>query len=267
MGKQTGLIKFTGRVGELIGYRVGKQHYVRSMPAEVRQSPRTKISSRYFGKASTLGAAMRHAVGGLLDIRCERAMGNRLNKALLNVLREDDLHRQKRFVPRHFRGLEGFSLNQHADLSRVLTVTPSVSRNYQGNIEVHLPAMEVYTANPLATHLSIKAVAICVQPGFTAATAVASEPVLIDVSRPSAALTLAIPAEKGALYCVVLEVMCCIAQSGRMHLLYNRRYSAADVVAVMPGQEERVPRPYTVAVTEEAIPFVPGLVVNFHQRE
>lgn len=267
MGKQTGLLKFTGRVGDLIGYRVGKQHYVRSMPAEVRQSPRTKISSRYFGKASTLGAAMRHAMDPLLDIRYERAMGNRLNKALLNVLREDDLHQQKHFIPRHFRGLEGFSLNQHANLSNVLTVTPSVSRNYDGSIEVNLPAMEAYTANPLATHLCIKAVAICVQPGFTNAAAVASAPVLLDVSRPSEALTLTIPAEKGALYCVVLEVMSCVAQGGKMHMLYNRKFSAADVIAVLPGKEERAPRPYTAAAEEAAIPFVPGLVVNFHQRE
>lgn len=273
MAKQTGLIKFTKKVGDLIGYRVGKEYYFRSMPAEVRQSPRTKVSARYFGKASTLGAAMRHAAYGLLDIPGEMGLGNRLNRALLGVLRQDDLHHSKTFIPQNFRGLQGFSFNQHTSLDQVLTVTPVVTRDFYGNLHVTIPAMSSYTCNPVATHLRIRAVGVFLQPGFTAAAATASEPVLVDISRPCEELTLVVPAQKGALCTVILEVMCCKQENGRMVLLMNRKYSAAEVIAVLTGRKE--PKEHSHAAQPEqealagrgALPQVPGLVINFPQRE
>ncbi|WP_157986576.1 hypothetical protein [Chitinophaga alhagiae] len=273
MAKQTGLIKFTKRVGDLIGYRVGKEYYLRSMPAEVRQSPRTKISARYFGKASMLGAAMRHAAYRLLDMPGEMGLGNRLNRALLGVLWQDDLHHSKTFIPQNFRGLKGFSFNQHTTLDQVLTVIPAVTPDFYGNLHVTIPAMSVYTGNPVATHLRIRAVGVFLQPGFTEAAATASEPVLVDVSRPSSAFTLVVPAQKGALCTVILEVMCCKRENGRMVMLMNRKYSAAEVIAVLTGKKE--PKEHSHAAQPEqeawagrgALPLVPGLVINFPQRE
>ncbi|RPD39961.1 hypothetical protein [Chitinophaga barathri] len=272
MGTQTGILKFTGRLGNVIGYRVGGKYHLRTMPEQVRQSPRSKASSRQFGKASKLGAAMRHALTGLTDIPHESTLVNRLNKALLGVLREDDLHRTKRFIPRHTQGLTGFCLTPHAGLSRLLTVTPDISRDNDGIITVSIPAMETFNSNPQATHLSIKAVVVNIHHGCTAADAITSEPVLLEAGRPSDAFTLQVPAQPDAISCVLLEVISLRMENGRMYQLQNRKYTAAEVIAVLPPQQE--PRAITyswdamqVQYHNHPIPCLPGMIIHSPQRE
>ncbi|MGX5816730.1 hypothetical protein ACWKWU_00950 [Chitinophaga lutea] len=75
MGKQVGIIPFTGRVGPLIGYRVGNQYLVRSMPAQVRQTPATRRSAQDFGKASRLGRSLRNAIHPQLTVPSDSTLG------------------------------------------------------------------------------------------------------------------------------------------------------------------------------------------------
>ncbi|WP_346319530.1 hypothetical protein [Chitinophaga sp. YIM B06452] len=273
MATQTGVLKFTGRLGNLIGYRVGGEYYLRSMPQRVRQSPRSKISGRCFGKASKLGAAIRHALEGIMDTASESTLGNRLNRALLGVLRQDDLHGMKRFIPRHFRALEGFCFTPHAELGRLLTVAPVVTRDGNGNIEVAVPAMEALNGHPQATHISIKALAVCIRPGYTAATAEQSEPVLLEMGKSSEAFTLTVPASPDAVSCVILEVTSLQEEHGRMYMLRNRKYAAAEVIAVLPPMVEH--RGAVTYSRDEAqarryrqpMPYLPGMIIHSPQRE
>ena len=177
MAKQPGFFKFKGKLGGVIGYEVNGEYYLRSMPEQVRRSSRTKRSGQAFGKASRLGAVMRHAMSGVLDGLTTAGLGNRLNTALVGVLQADDLHAHKRFVPAHFRKLQSMELNTHAALSSLLPVTPPVTRAENGCLTVTIPAMEHFGHNPRATHISVKAIAVFVQPSYQQATAEASAPV------------------------------------------------------------------------------------------
>ena len=267
MATQTGLIKFTGQVGGLIGYKVGAAYYLRSAAQQVRQSARTRLAARAFGKASTLGAAMRHALNGQLDGPADSAAVNRLNKALLGVLQADDLHRHKRFAPRNFKSLNGFCFNQHAALSDVIAVTPAVHRDGNGHIHVTIPPMEAGNYNPRATHLSIKAVAVHMQPGFDRATSTSSGAALIPIGLPAREITLVVPAEKGAISCVLLEVVCCRKEGGRMYQLQNRKYTATDIIAILPGRTLRVKRKKMLRTRNERLPLLPEPLVDFYPRE
>jgi len=239
MGKQTSLIKFTGRVRDLIGYEREGEHYIRSAPLHVHRSARTKLSALAFGKASRLGAAMRQAMRGELKGMAGGSNVNRLNKALFSVLQADDLHRIRRFAPANFKSLKGFGLNPHADVQKVLSVKPEVQRDVAGNIHVTLPPMENLTCNPRATHLSIRAVAVHVQPGFDKASTTASRTLLIPADRPCPGQTLVIPAAGAAVSCVLLEVVCCQEEHGRMYRLQNRLFTAVEVIAVLGGRMRR----------------------------
>lgn len=272
MATQTSIFNFTGRLGNVIGYRVGDKYHLRSMPERVRQSPRSKISGRQFGKASKLGAAIRHALQGLLDSGREIATVNQLNKALLAVLRADDLHQAKRFIPRHFQLLQGFCFNPHAALDKLLPAAPGVTRNTDGSIRVEVPAMDMVKGNPRATHLCVKAVTAAVGGNFTSATGAQSEPVFLPVNGPSAAFTLNIPAPPDALCCVMLEVTSLVMENGRTHLLQNRKYTAAEVIGVLPAVAVpwvgHSPRQAKSALQDEAVfPYVPGLIIHPPQRE
>ncbi|WP_119079145.1 hypothetical protein [Chitinophaga alhagiae] len=272
MATQTSLLKFTGKVGNLIGYRVGKKYYLRSAPEQVRQSPHSKVSSRHFGKASRLGATMRHALHGLLHVKQDNTLINRLNKSLLHVLRQDDLHRQKRFIPRYFRDLERFCFTTHADLSRVLPVEVSAVRNTDGSIAVTVPAIRQHLCNPRATHVGFRAVAVCLERGFATAKAAASDMVMLKADEPSAAFSLTVPADGNTVTCVILEVTSWQVEHGRPYLLGNRKFMAAEVIAVLQPEaaivvrEEPVPHG-TQRQPRVQPPVVPGLVIHHPQRE
>ncbi|MGF6844776.1 hypothetical protein QFZ51_000011 [Chitinophaga sp. W3I9] len=47
MGKQVGIISFTGKLGNLIGYRRNGQYFVRTMPETVRQTAACKAKVRH----------------------------------------------------------------------------------------------------------------------------------------------------------------------------------------------------------------------------
>lgn len=256
MGKQTGIFKFTGKMGGVIGYKVGDEYYVRSAPEHVRQSEATKLSSRAFGKASTLGAAFRQVLNGMLDNPLEGSTVNRLNKALVGVLQADG-RRLKRFVPAHFKRLKGFALNAFNSLADILTVTPAISRDSANNLLVTIPPMDSCMSNPSATHLCIKALAVHIQPGFEQATATASEAVLLPVGHPSGEIALVVPAQKGVVSCVMLEVSQCMEEQGKMVFLHNRQYTAVDVIAVLRGSMAKVKRKRPVVRRQAEVPCLP----------
>ncbi|MGX5817420.1 hypothetical protein ACWKWU_04445 [Chitinophaga lutea] len=230
MGKQVGIIPFTGRVGPLIGYRVGNRYLLRSVPAQVRQTPAMRRSAQDFGKASRLGASLRHALCPQLEARHDNTLVNRLNRSLVNILRQDDLHREKRFIPRYFKDLKGFSLTPYARLWDLMQVTPTVTR--ENGIQVHVPAMREPSRYKIATHVRMRAIAL-----FTdgrQSFSYASEPMLLNAHTPSQPFTLTIPDEAPGVCCVILEMLPLQQEHGVYYnRLAHRKHVAAEVIAVL----------------------------------
>lgn len=214
-----------------------------------------------------LGAAIRHALPGQLDVTTEGGTVNRLNKALLAVLQADDRHRHKRFIPGNFRQLRQFRINRHTGIADVITATPTVGRDYLGNILVTVPPMKALDMNPDATHVSIRAIAVHVQHSFLQASAGASAPVIIGKDQPSGEITLTVPAAKAAVSFVVLEVSSLQEVRGNMYVLQNREYNAADIITVLRGRAPKAKRQRRRGKYSERLPVLPAGPAGFIQRE
>lgn len=269
MAKQKGILPITGTMGGLIFYQNGNEFHVRSMPATVHQSHRTQIAALHFGKASKLGGVIRHAMNGMLSFKPAGKAINSFNTALLEVLRQDRQASQKRFLPGHFNSLQGFCFTPDVALSKTMYVTPSVVRDYNGRIHVTIPAMDDYTFNPQATHICVKAVALSIRPGRTTATAAESEPAILDISQPSPAFTLEVPAEKDAICCVMLEVTSLKNEGNTFYLLQDKKYTAAEIIAVLQPKADKPATPYSpyASRTKQRLPQVSGLVINAPKLE
>ncbi len=101
MAKITSAVTFTGKVGDLIGYKRNGKYFLRSAPEKVRQSKATKRAAKRFGAASRKGALIRSALSTELDILCDGAHVNHLNKTILKAGRDNHA------------GLTGFRFNKH----------------------------------------------------------------------------------------------------------------------------------------------------------
>ncbi|RFM34659.1 hypothetical protein [Chitinophaga silvisoli] len=79
MAKQTSILTFTGRLGELTGFRRNGKHYFRNRPDGIRHTPNMKRAAQRFGQASRTGAFIRKALG----IRGDGGHVNRVTRLLI----------------------------------------------------------------------------------------------------------------------------------------------------------------------------------------
>ncbi len=217
MAKQTGLFKFTGKLDNVIGYRRNGVHFVRSMPATVKQSTATRRASRNFGVASGKGKLIRRALLPYLHLRYDGTLVNRLNKTLIQ-----SGHHQ-------LQGLEGFRFNRHTGIEKLFPLPPALTA--EGVLT--LPAQALPKPGG-ATHLELRVIAARIN--FAERRIINTETVteLIDLNSDFNGLELPVPGCGRGTLLLVLELRACTLRDGVIGPAGDRRYMAVDVVGVVP---------------------------------
>jgi hypothetical protein len=214
MAKQMSIIPFTGKLGPLIGYKRNGQYFLRSMPERVRQTAATRRASRRFGIASRKGAFIRHAFYPHLDIRCDGAHINRLNKLLIAA-------------GNHHAAITRFRFNQHTGIDRFFTVAPRLLPNGIVNI----PAQTIAGYKGIAA-LQVKVIATRID--FISRRVAGSETVVLmidpDITFEETSVSLDVPGEGSLVVVFQVRAMYKDGPSG------NRQHMAADIIAVAAPQ-------------------------------
>ncbi|SIO54010.1 hypothetical protein [Chitinophaga niabensis] len=240
MGKQTSIVKYTGKVGDLVGYYHKGKLCFRSLPQQVNRSEATKLSALDFGTASRAGKLVRSALKQELSIHHDSDLTNRLNTSLLKVLYAGNQQRGERSIQRkHLGMLTGLKLNNATELSKLLPFTPKVVQ--AGNsLRIAIPALTaediLHAGN--TTHIEIKAIAAGLNFKEGNYGEAVSDKVLIDFRQPAAATELILPFKAGeAETIVVLQVKAFREESGKLYASGNRKYFAADIIDIIPSFE------------------------------
>ncbi|MEZ2445598.1 hypothetical protein AB6805_27975 [Chitinophaga sp. RCC_12] len=221
MAKQTGLLQFTGKLGNVIGYRRNGTYFLRSMPDVVQQTTATRRASRDFGIASRKGKLIRQAIVPHLEINPYGTLVNRLNKALITATKD------------RLTELKGFRFNPHTGVDQFFSHQPVIT---SGGM-LHIPAQQLWPPAK-ATHLEIRVVAVRINFAQRQVTGCIDSAIIIDLSRPfnGAELAATVPG-KGTLL-VTLQVKA--YEHGAA--IENRRSKAADIIAVMtPAATKKQP--------------------------
>ncbi|MGO4291582.1 hypothetical protein [Chitinophaga sp. RAB17] len=232
MAKQMSVIPFTGKLGPLIGYKRNGQYFLRSMPQRVRQTAATRRASRRFGIASRKGAFIRHAFYGNLDIHCDSAHINRLNRLLIAA-------------GDHHAAITGFRFNQHTGVDRFFTVAPRLCNNGVLNI----PAQTIAGHKGMAA-LEVKVIATRID--FTSRQVVASETVTLviapDTTFQETNVSLDVPGKGSLVVVFQVRAMYSDGPSG------NRQYMAADIIAVAAPQVSKYAKKRTYPKRTRLLP-------------
>lgn len=212
MAKLDSIITFTGQLGNIIAYRRGGQHFLRSRPQAVRQTEATRNAAKWFGAASRKGALIRGAIVPYLDVPCLGTLVNRLNAAIVRAGRN------------HHAGLTGFAFNAHAGVSTFFPDPPVFTKDGR----LHIPAQALLVPEG-ATRLEVKLIASRID--FAARRVTASDTVTmnIDLAQPfhGADMWTDTPG-KGTLV-ITLQIR---TFSGN-EVSGNRKRMAADIVAMV----------------------------------
>lgn len=212
---------FTGKLGNVIGYQRRGQYFLRSMPEIVHQTLATRRAAKRFGIASRRAALVRHAIYPDLDIRCDSDHVNRLNKLLIKAAGNND-------------DMTGFRFNQHTGIDRFFSIAPELFRDGR----LHLPPQDIACYKDI-TALEVKVIATRVNFASRQVTGTDAVVMIIDPATPFNGADIPLDVPGNGTLIVTLQVRG-IHQD---HVSSNRRYLAADIVAVM--EQECPKRRYT----------------------
>jgi hypothetical protein len=223
MALQTGVLKFTGRLDNVIGYRRNGKYFLRSMPDKVRQTASTKRAARRFGMASRKGKLIRKAVRPYLDMRYDGTLVNRLNKLFIQA------------GPDQFPNLQGFHFNRHTGIEKLFVIPPVFT--VRGTL--HIPAQELLPQGN-NTHVELRLIAtrISFADNQVISTNVSTAIIELNKDKPFKGTSMNIPVEGEGALMVVLQYRSCKASNCVLFPSGDRRYMAADVISIAIPAEE-----------------------------
>jgi hypothetical protein len=217
MAKQNGLFKFTGKLDNVIGYRRNGVYCVRSMPEKVTQSSATRRAAQRFGVASRKGKLIRRAVRPYLDRHYDGTFVNRLNVALIHA------------GTNNLSGIQGFRFNRVTGLEKIITLSPQLTE--EGH--VHIPAQELPLLGK-ATHLEITLITARVNFAEKRIVDVNTDLKVFNLDEPFCGADLHAPVTGKGTLIVIIQARTCGGCNGKLYPIGGRRYSAANIVAVVP---------------------------------
>ncbi|PWV55882.1 hypothetical protein [Chitinophaga sp. S165] len=214
MAKQSSIITFTGKLGNLIGYQRNGKYFLRSMPEIVRQTANTRRAAKRFGMISKKAALIRNAFYDDLDIRCDSSHINRLNRMLITAAGDH-------------AAVTGFRFNQYAGTDRFFSIAPRLFRNGI----LHIPPQTLAQHKDL-TALEVKVIATRIDFNTHHVTGTETAIMEIDPHEPFSGADVALDVPGKGTLIITLQVRGLLKDGPSA----NRQYLAADIIAVMAPQ-------------------------------
>ncbi len=215
MAKQTSIIQFTGRLGNMIGYYRKGNYFLRSMPDMIRQTAATQRASQRFGMASKTGAFIRHAIYAALDVHCDSTHVNRLTKTLIPS------------AGNHISAIKGFRFNQHAGTDHFFPVTPFFSAE---NV-LHIPA-QIVRKHKGITALEVKMIATRIDCKTQRTMGIQTAALHFDATVPFDGAMLPVNISGTGALIITLQIR---AFNGA-GITANKQHLVADIIAIQTAQ-------------------------------
>ena len=224
MAKQVGILKFTGRVDNVIGYRRNGVYCVRTMPETVRQTAATRRAARSFGVASRKGKLIRRALCPYMDLRHDGTYVNRLNRELITAGKSN------------LQLLQAFRFNKHSTLGNLFLIPPVLTPDGL----VQIPAQE-FLAPAKATRLEVRVIAARINFAEQRVVDVNVVTEIIDLTKPFNGTEFNVPVAGRGILILAMQVCACEETNGKLYAIGGRRYTAADIISIIPA-DETVPK-------------------------
>src|SRR5665213_890483 len=130
-------IQITGRIRDLILYKIGDKYYARTAPGKVKQTKATKKRATEFGKASRIGGCLRQQLLVVIPFPGDNKMQTRLVSVLFQWLRSG-YDPSKSCAPVPF--ISNFQFTEGATITERWRVALEVTNPEPGLLELKIPS-------------------------------------------------------------------------------------------------------------------------------
>lgn len=145
MAIQKGIIKFSGKLGDLIFYQSNKKALVRSAKTDDKAhqtAENSLLAGKDFSKASKISKYIRVALAPLVQRYADPSTHYyRLNACITHALNaiSDEKVGHKKLIEGNISLLKGFEFNKHQSLPDLYYATPIVSIEEKGVVNIRVP--------------------------------------------------------------------------------------------------------------------------------
>ncbi|MBW8685601.1 hypothetical protein [Chitinophaga rhizophila] len=212
MARQNTIITFTGKLGNLIGYRRKGRYFMRSIPAVVRQTAATRMAAQRFGMASRKAALIRRAFRQELTGCADSTHINRLNRTLIQAGHHE------------INAVKGFRFDEKSSTEQFFRIAP----RFTGDGVLHIPAQALPVIAGIKA-LEVKVIAACIN--FHAHRVVDTDAavVVIDTHAPFAGTTIPMHIPKEGIWVIALQVKAMYAPT----TVSDSPMTAAEIISVV----------------------------------
>ena len=232
MSKQQGLF-VEGNQSNILYYSWKSQPGMRSIPAEIRQSPLLVAHKNSNGLSTVMGSSLRKLLAGIIPYPQDRQMQTAMRLALLKWLRRGPVTSQP---PSAVPYISKISFNEEAVLPNCLRVPLAVSIMAQNEVVVQIPYLKpttAFIAPPQTNHIRLAIAAA----GCNIKTGEALQNHILDIHIPynseginSKAVHLPLEIHAGSLTIIAAALNYYRYDSGTATLIDNDRFRPAEVI-------------------------------------
>ena len=229
-------IQITGRIKDLILYKVGDKYYARTAPGKVKQTKATKKRATEFGKASRIGGCLRQQLLAVIPFPGDNKMQTRLVSVLFQWLRSG-YDPSKSCAPVPF--ISNFQFTEGATITERWRVALEVTNPESGLLELKIPSfVPSRSISAPAGTVSVKchiAVAGCnAESGV--ATGGFSTSIFYNYNEaevPEQTVMLPAPTPAGSLLVTAVSLEYNFQKNGHLEKTKNKAFMPSGVVSAM----------------------------------
>jgi hypothetical protein len=230
-------VQLTGRINNLIFYKLGDKDCVRTVPQRVKQTKATKASGKLFGIAARAGKAIRQQVLPVIPFPADNKMQTRLVSAIYQYLKSPEgaataSNNELPFII-DYTFTEGYTLAERWQVK--LTVTEINEGIFELSIPAFIPAKSI--SAPAGTVSVTCNIAIA---GFTRATGIAaggfSTSLHFDhneIEVPAQVVALPIPRSGGSVIVTAASFEYNTIKNGIPGKMKNKAFMPSDIISAV----------------------------------
>lgn len=230
-------VQITGRIQNLVFYKMGGKYYARTIPARVKQTKATKKRATEFGKASRTGKAIRQQLFPVIPFPSDNKMQTRLVSALFQWLRSDSYDPKEPCdqVP----SVSAFQFTEGSTIKERWRVPLKITVYEPGMLKLRIPAfvpVKSITApsNTLFVKCNLAAAGCNVEKGIATGSFCTSLDFNYDHKEVAEqTISLHLPTPQGSLIVAALSLEYNFVKNGYLQKTMNTAFMPAEVVYAM----------------------------------
>ncbi len=131
-------VQLTGRIQNLVFYKLGDRYCVRTIPQKVKQTKATKARGKQFGVASRAGAALRGQLLTAIPFPSDNNMQTRLVTAIYRYLQSVEKIQPEQVDQLAY--LDGFQFTNGYTIQERWNVLLSITRDPESGLQLNIPS-------------------------------------------------------------------------------------------------------------------------------